>query len=771
MEQINKYQVIQNLNKFNENLNLWHCENTEGDSVEIFTVCKQEYYQKLFDRLLIGEIKPLENREIEGIQKIIDTGFDNENQCYYIVFENLTSWNKLDIHNATIQGLKNVTKGLDILKKENRQVFYIAPETIFVNSNGNAKLKFVGLFELFKNQNLLVTDYFSSNVKDWLIDSKKSRPNFQDDIFSLIKSFENLFSVNYDINHQVIVEILQKSLAEKRTERFAKYHELIQLLEQIPEIQQKENNKPIIKIATKPVDQANFQDCLNDINQTVWLLVDSILADKGNIKIKFSTQNWSGSFYLNERDNHIFCPFFQNQKEDKLIKDSNSFLANFNFEFNPLRPINCVSYFKQKFEEQNRLSELNKTKTDLVKLWQVLPEKEREYIEETAFKARYCKCEQSQNNSSNIKFELVEGFKNWDKVKQLKNEFTTLFINDQRIGLILDFHPKENFITIKDAFCSIDEIPENGELLEDVRQETSQFKKQVEACKKFEKSDVVNPVLCSILATPETTTIPSNIRFFQDEYDNFREQVFNKHLQNDDTQREAVLEALHYKPVYLIQGPPGTGKTTVIVELVQQILEKQKDVKILITSQSNLAVDNVLERIGKINQSENKDMRFMRLASEQTLEKENITNEILPHTFENKLKNWVTQTIGNSKNYISSRFASQEKQKILIDFYDFYTNLDKEKGFLEFNNRLSKSQNYLKNLFEKAKNLKEVKLIFENNLSQEYLKLKDIQKDWFAYLSGATVDDGKDRKKSMLNDGSTEIDFLTAIGLFKDSEL
>ncbi|NHW59411.1 hypothetical protein HA378_30070, partial [Escherichia coli] len=92
--------------------------------------------------------------------------------------------------------------------------------------------------------------------------------------------------------------------------------------------------------------------------------------------------------------------------------------------------------------------------------------------------------------------------KSWVRLKELKNEGVILFIDDQKIGKILDFHPKENFITIKDAFCNIDEISESGELIEDVRQETSPFKKQVEACKKFEKTDVVNPALCSILATP-----------------------------------------------------------------------------------------------------------------------------------------------------------------------------------------------------------------------------------------------------------------------------
>ncbi len=46
-----------------------------------------------------------------------------------------------------------------------------------------------------------------------------------------------------------------------------------------------------------------------------------------------------------------------------------------------------------------------------------------------------------------------------------------------------------------------------------------------------------------------------------------------------------------------IQGPPGTGKTTVIVEAVKRRLANNPEERILVTSHSNLAVDNALERL------------------------------------------------------------------------------------------------------------------------------------------------------------------------------
>ena len=65
----------------------------------------------------------------------------------------------------------------------------------------------------------------------------------------------------------------------------------------------------------------------------------------------------------------------------------------------------------------------------------------------------------------------------------------------------------------------------------------------------------------------------------------------------NEQQELAVRGALNAPDVFLIQGPPGTGKTTVIAEIINQATEDGK--KVLLTSQSNLAVDNALARLSK----------------------------------------------------------------------------------------------------------------------------------------------------------------------------
>mmetsp|Transcript_20073 Transcript_20073/g.43547 ORF Transcript_20073/g.43547 Transcript_20073/m.43547 type:complete len:1062 (+) Transcript_20073:135-3320(+) len=68
----------------------------------------------------------------------------------------------------------------------------------------------------------------------------------------------------------------------------------------------------------------------------------------------------------------------------------------------------------------------------------------------------------------------------------------------------------------------------------------------------------------------------------------------------DNSQREAVVMALDSNsPINLIHGPPGTGKTTTVAELIRCAVH-YKGWKVLVTAPSNVAVDNVLERVMSI---------------------------------------------------------------------------------------------------------------------------------------------------------------------------
>uniref|UniRef100_A0A673XK83 DNA-binding protein SMUBP-2 n=1 Tax=Salmo trutta TaxID=8032 RepID=A0A673XK83_SALTR len=65
----------------------------------------------------------------------------------------------------------------------------------------------------------------------------------------------------------------------------------------------------------------------------------------------------------------------------------------------------------------------------------------------------------------------------------------------------------------------------------------------------------------------------------------------------DESQRQAVSFALSQREVAVIHGPPGTGKTTTVVEIILQAVKQGQ--KVLCCAGSNVAVDNLVERLAK----------------------------------------------------------------------------------------------------------------------------------------------------------------------------
>jgi len=77
--------------------------------------------------------------------------------------------------------------------------------------------------------------------------------------------------------------------------------------------------------------------------------------------------------------------------------------------------------------------------------------------------------------------------------------------------------------------------------------------------------------------------------------DNRIRQLYLCNQDLNDSQKEAVRRALEAEEVHLIHGPPGTGKTVTSVEVIEQSIEKEKE--ILACADSNIAVDNLVEHL------------------------------------------------------------------------------------------------------------------------------------------------------------------------------
>lgn len=122
----------------------------------------------------------------------------------------------------------------------------------------------------------------------------------------------------------------------------------------------------------------------------------------------------------------------------------------------------------------------------------------------------------------------------------------------------------------------------------DNRAENAKIKRQEMALNNFYSGYVKNPYLSTYLFDPQML---STVQDGNSDWVWFLETL-------NERQKEAVRKAVSSNGIFLLQGPPGTGKTQVIAETVAQMVRKGK--KVLISSETHKAIDNVFERLPKV---------------------------------------------------------------------------------------------------------------------------------------------------------------------------
>jgi hypothetical protein len=186
------------------------------------------------------------------------------------------------------------------------------------------------------------------------------------------------------------------------------------------------------------------------------------------------------------------------------------------------------------------------------------------------------------------------------------------------------------WLKIKDLYSpDMERLPQRGWLMEDITLKQTEKKRQLDAIMRVDRGEVRNPNLIHALFDP------GSLRPLPLGDETGLEQIFQKGkdgqpIPYNQNQLQAIRQALTCEPMSLIQGPPGTGKTTVITEIVFQMLNSDPTAKILITSQTNNAVDQVLENLVK------NEIPILRLKSTPS----GMNPEMRKHTIQKKLEGW-----------------------------------------------------------------------------------------------------------------------------------
>lgn len=136
------------------------------------------------------------------------------------------------------------------------------------------------------------------------------------------------------------------------------------------------------------------------------------------------------------------------------------------------------------------------------------------------------------------------------------------------------------------------------------------------------------------------------VMFKNHQDDSFISKVLNQ------SQKQAVMKALNTENICLIQGPPGTGKTSVIKEIVGQIIKRDIKMtdspKILIVSQSHTAVDNILEGLGKAIDN---PLEIIRIGAERNISEEIATK----YTIAAHREQLVSEIKNNVQQYVEQK--------------------------------------------------------------------------------------------------------------------
>lgn len=146
--------------------------------------------------------------------------------------------------------------------------------------------------------------------------------------------------------------------------------------------------------------------------------------------------------------------------------------------------------------------------------------------------------------------------------------------------------------------------------------------------------------------------------------------IQNRYIKNNPAQKSAVKNAVGAEELYFIQGPPGTGKTSVITEIIEQYVSRNQ--KVLITSQTNLAVDNVFEKIG-----EKKSMTSIRCGKE-----EKILDKVIPYKLENRaaaLQQHISDHVeGQKERYVRLKQVVEKHRHDLNGLQSLYQTVEME---------------------------------------------------------------------------------------------
>ena len=194
-----------------------------------------------------------------------------------------------------------------------------------------------------------------------------------------------------------------------------------------------------------------------------------------------------------------------------------------------------------------------------------------------------------------------------------------------------------------------DSIPNRGTLRFDTRASRQAIHRQRQAVDAVRFGRSARPDLRDLLLDPEKAPEPT---------DPGEVEVVAPRL--DESKQQALLKALGTDSFLVVEGPPGTGKTRFISEVVIRTLKRDPEARILVTSQTHVALDNALEQIRQADDS----LKLVRIGRRQD---DRVSSEVTDLLLENRVDTWLASVRSNSKRFLCAHATALGVDRIEID--------------------------------------------------------------------------------------------------------
>lgn len=185
------------------------------------------------------------------------------------------------------------------------------------------------------------------------------------------------------------------------------------------------------------------------------------------------------------------------------------------------------------------------------------------------------------------------------------------------------------------------DLPRTGQLVSAIAGDLAPLGNQRSGIDRLQRSQGFSPRLADFIFASARATVPAVIPELVN---------VDRSRPLNTGQQEAVAKALAAPDLCLIQGPPGTGKTTVIADICLRATNEGK--RVLVASQTNLAVDNALARLAGVPW-----VRPLRLGK-----KESVDEEFRDYLEENVIRRWFESIAEHCSHRLES--ARNEEQAL-----------------------------------------------------------------------------------------------------------